>query len=531
MVGLRRETGKIRPRTGRGTAAFGHRAIDRLTETVGGRARLQAVVLLAAVLALSAADFGAVGAVAFQLESALHVGNTEIGLMVTASSVVGALATIPVGAMTDRRGRVRLLWISAIIWAVAQGASALAPNYLVLLLTRLALGAVTATAGPTVASLTGDFFPPDQRSRIYGFILTGEFVGTGLGVLLAGLASAVAGWRAAFAVLALPSLGLAWALRRKLVEPARGGQSMIETGDFEIVAADVIAAGRRRGRTEAREARRSDVLALRAVEAAGFEPTPAAVVDTDPAEMSIGHAVRYVLSVRTNVILILASSLGYFFFAGLETFALVFMRSRYQLGQGTATVALVAIGLGGIAGLMLAGNRADALLRRGIVDARIRVGVIGFLVAVVLLAPGIASPWLWLSIPLFWLAAAAISAPNPALDAARLDVVPARLWGRAEGIRTVARQALVAFAPLLFGYLSEVLGGGRQTGLGTGVGLGHAHLSQAQATGLELTFLIMLVPLAAAGLVLLYARSSYPPDVAAAGESDRRIRALRSSRS
>lgn len=465
------------------------------------------------------------GAVAFQLESSLHVGNTEIGLMVTASSVVGALATVPVGAMTDRHRRVRLLWISAVIWALAQAASALAPNYFVLLMTRLALGAVTATAGPTVASLTGDFFPPDQRSRMYGFILTGEFAGTGLGVLLAGLASAVAGWRAAFGVLALPSLGLAWALRRKLVEPARGGQSMIETGDFEIVAVEAIAERPRRRRA-AREARRSDLLALRAVEAAGIEASTS-VVETDPADMSLWRAVRYVLSVRTNVILILASSLGYFFFAGLETFALVFMRGRYQLGQGPATVALVAIGLGGIAGLMLAGNRADAFLRRGMVDARVRIGVIGYLVAVVLLAPGIASPWLWLSFPLFWLAGAAVSAPNPALDAARLDVVPARLWGRAEGIRTLARQALVAFAPLLFGYVSDVLGGGRQAGIGTGVGLGHAQLSRGQTTGMELTFLIMLVPLAAAGLVLLRARSSYPPDVAAAGESDRRIRALR----
>jgi len=39
----------------------------------------------------------------------------------------------------------------------------------------------------------------------------------------------------------------------------------------------------------------------------------------DPATMSMHDAVRYVLSIRTNVVLIVASSLAYFFFTGLQT--------------------------------------------------------------------------------------------------------------------------------------------------------------------------------------------------------------------
>jgi len=50
-----------------------------------------------------------------------------------------------------------------------------------LLLTRLALGAVVATATPVVASLTRDLFPPGERGHIYGYILTGELAGAGLG--------------------------------------------------------------------------------------------------------------------------------------------------------------------------------------------------------------------------------------------------------------------------------------------------------------------------------------------------------------
>jgi hypothetical protein len=44
--------------------------------------------------------------------------------------------------------------------------------------------------------------------------------------------------------------------------------------------------------------------------------------------------------------------------------------------------------------------------------------------------------------------------------------------------------------------------------------------SHSTATGLEVTFLVMLVTLAAAGLFLLRARSEFPSDVATAAASE-----------
>jgi MFS family permease len=84
---------------------------------------------------------------------------------------------------------------------------------------------------------------------------------------------------------------------------------------------------------------------------------------------------------------------------------------------------------------------------------------------------------------------------NPPIDAARLDIVPPLLWGRAEGIRTVARSGAQAVAPLLFGYLAGHVFGGE-----------HA---------LRDTFGVMLVPLAASGLITVwYGKRTYPQDVA-----------------
>jgi predicted MFS family arabinose efflux permease len=60
---------------------------------------------------------------------------------------MGAVFVVPVGLPVDRIKRMPLLSISIILWSIASLASAFADSYSTLLLSRLALGAVTATAG------------------------------------------------------------------------------------------------------------------------------------------------------------------------------------------------------------------------------------------------------------------------------------------------------------------------------------------------------------------------------------------------
>jgi predicted MFS family arabinose efflux permease len=213
---------------------------DLAIDAAGGRTRMRvvlnlAVVLtLAAVLGVSGADTGTVSATAGNLEQAFQVGNTQIGVLVSVVALVGALLTIPAGILTDRTRRTRLLGGSIVSWAAATIVSGTAPCYLWLLLARVGLGAATAAAGPTLASLTGDYyFPPADRARIYGLILGGDFVGSGLGYLVAGDLSSLTTWRVAFWWLAIPSLALAWVVWR-MPEPARGGSGRIAAGQEEL---------------------------------------------------------------------------------------------------------------------------------------------------------------------------------------------------------------------------------------------------------------------------------------------------------
>ncbi len=531
-------------RWGRGLA---HSVDERLLEEAGGPARRLVVVCLSLVLALDAADRGAVGAIAFELERGLHIGNTDVGLMVTLSSLVAAVATLPFGVLVDRTRRVRLLWSSIVVWGVAEALGGLAPSFGFLVGTRILLGVAAATAGPAVASLTGDFFPARDRGHVWGLILAGEVLGTGVGVVYAGLFGSAVGWRAALFALTVPSLLVAWFLRRTLPEPARGGASRLPVGAPAIPAtepsgdgpgsagqlsaapgrepADGRSAAGNGGRdTDLEEELRgaTDPRTQRIIEERGIEPEPEVVVD-DPARLGVWASVRHLLRIRTNLALILSSSIGYFFLAGLETFALIFLRGNYGLNQGTATLIVIVVGVAVLAGLLVAGRLGDRLVRQGRIETRITIGVVGFGVAAVALAPAIAASTLAVAVPLFMVAAFALAAPNPGLDAARLDVVPSGMWGRSEGVRTVFRQSLQGLAPLVFGVVSEAFGA-PSTGFGAGVGSSNvpAAVLHSQVHGLELTFLVMLVPLVAGGLLLLPARRSYLPDVAAALETDRR---------
>ena len=504
----------------RATRWAGRRARGEVVKRVGGPARARVIVLFGAVLALNGADTATVGAVAPQLESALHIGNTKIGLLVSVSLLVGAVFTIPVGLLVDRFKRMPMLCASIILWSVASLLSAFAGSYGTLLLTRLLLGAVAATAGPAIASLTGDYFPARERGQIYAYILGGEIAGTAVGFIVSSSVASLIDWRAAFVLLAIPGFFLARELWRTVPEPLRGGQSRLEPGVVDLHEAAAHAASNQEWEWEqsgAGAAPPEDDLARRAAEERGVKPNPDRVLNEDPREMPLARAVRYILRVPTNVHLIISSSLGYFYFSGLSTFALLFVRGHYHVNQATAEVVLAALVGGAMVGTLLSGKITDTMVRRGFVEARVWVPALCYLAAAVLLIPGVLgshlTPAVWFDVA----GASLLSAANPPLDAARLDIMPAGLWGRAESVRTFLRSLAQALAPLVFGGLSQLIAGIApvQTPIGTHAG----GVSASEARGLELSFLILLVTLFAAGLFLARARFTYAEDVATAAAS------------
>ncbi|MFL5829088.1 MAG: MFS transporter [Solirubrobacteraceae bacterium] len=515
-------TGRAGRATLRATRWTGRFIRGEVVKRVGGPARARVITMFGAVLALNGADIATVGAVAPQLEHSLHIGNTKIGLLSSVALLVGAVFTIPVGFLVDRIKRIPMLALSIVLWSVASLASVFATSYTHLLLTRLALGAVTATAGPAIASLTGDYFPARERGRVYAYILGGEIAGTAVGFIISGSVASLIDWRAAFLLLAIPGFFLARELYRTVPEPMRGGQSRLEPGVLDLHQAVAESASRPAARAPAEDGSEAapgegEDLAHEAVRRLGVEPNPKLVLNEDPRTMGLVAAVRYILSIPTNILMIISSSLGYFFFSGLSTFALLFVRGHYHTGQGTATLVLGLLVAGAMVGTLVSGRVTDHLLRRGFLEVRVWVPSVCYLAAAALLIPGLVAtkltPAVWFDVA----GAALISAANPPLDAARLDIMPAGLWGRAESTRTVVRSLAQALAPLVFGGLADLIAGiaPEQSPIGTHPGV----ISPGAARGLEISFLLLLGTLAAAGVFLLRARSTYPTDVATAAAS------------
>jgi MFS family permease len=500
-----------------------------VVKRVGGPARARVVTLFALVLALSGADSSTVGAVAPQLEAGLHIHTAGIGLLASVGLLVGAVFTIPVGLLVDRTKRMPLLASSIVLWSIASLLGAFAGSFSSLLLTRVLLGGVAATAGPAIASLTGDYFPAAERGRIWSYILGGEVAGSAVGFIVSGSVASLIGWRAAFVVLAIPGVFLARELWRTVPEPLRGGQSYLEPGmiDLDLALAAARARADRRSdwfaEEEDRAAAEQAEGAHAAARRAGAVPNPALVLREDPRRMPLVRAVRYILAVPSNLMMIVGSSLGYFYFAGLTTFALLFVKGHYQASQAEAELVLALLVIASIVGTLAGGRVTDLMLRRGSLKARVWVPGACYIGAALFLIPGFVETdlgsALWLVMP----GAALLAAANPPVQAARLDIMPAGLWGRAESTRTVIRSLIQALAPLVFGGLAQLIAGffPSQSPIGT-----HPSAPSGATThGLQISFLVLLATLVAAGILLIRARVTYAADVATAAASEEWIRA------
>lgn len=489
-----------------GGAAGGVRR--QLERAAGGPARARVIVVLAAVLALNSADTATVGAAATYLRRALHVSNFDIALLVAVTAIVGALFSVPFGVLADRVRRTSLLSFVIVFWGVAMLASASVSSFGALLLVRVGLGAVTAAAGPVVASLVGDYFPSRERGKIYGYILSGELLGAGFGFVATGDIAALS-WRAAFVALAIPAVLLSVAVHR-LPEPARGGASQMSAGTAKVsgfysrrearlaklaaTAARATAEGVESPPEPPPEATEAQILAAER----GIMPDERLVLHSDPRRMSQPQAVRYILRLRTNVVLIVSGAFGYFFFAGVEVFGLEFARQQYRVGQFVATLVMVVLGGGALLGVLSGGRISDRLLRRGYLNGRPLVAAISALATVVLFIPALITHSVASALPYVILAAFALSAQKPPINAALLDVVPPLLWGRAQGVSTSLQTGAQALAPLLVGALADAIGG---------------------RSGLQYTFIIMLLPLFIGAIILFKGLRTYPTDVATAAAS------------
>ena len=156
------------------------------------------------------------------IQAELHLSDTQLGLLASAFMWV-YLSTAPIfGLLADRWSRPRLMGLGVAIWSVATAFSGVVRSHAQLLFGRTAVGIGEASYGAVAPAMLSDYFPPARRGRALAAFSMAIPVGSALGYLLGGILERAFGWRAAFFVVAVPGLLLAWSVSR-MSEPERGG--------------------------------------------------------------------------------------------------------------------------------------------------------------------------------------------------------------------------------------------------------------------------------------------------------------------
>ncbi|TDD39848.1 MFS transporter [Nonomuraea terrae] len=137
------------------------------------------------------------------MAGSLRVSEAAAGQSATVFAIAYAVFSPVMATVTARLPRRALLVGALLVLALANAGSALAPDYPVLMATRVvaALGAAafTPAAGAVAASLVA----PAQRGRALAVVVGGLTVATALGVPLGNLADRLLDWRAALGLVAV----------------------------------------------------------------------------------------------------------------------------------------------------------------------------------------------------------------------------------------------------------------------------------------------------------------------------------------
>ena len=142
-----------------------------------------------------------------EISSSLAVSVSVGGQLITASAVVmcvGAPLFASLVAGWDRR---RLLALSMLWYAVFMGLCALMPSFGSLMLMRILVSMTPAIFTPQAAACVGLLVRPEQRGRAITFIFLGWAVASVVGMPLGAWIGGTLGWRTAFAVVAVLSVG------------------------------------------------------------------------------------------------------------------------------------------------------------------------------------------------------------------------------------------------------------------------------------------------------------------------------------
>ena len=363
-----------------------------------------ALAVLFAINAVNFFDRQILPALGEPIRREWRLSDAELGALGTAFTLLYAFAGVPLGRLSDRASRTRILSAGVFVWSLLTGLSGAARSFWQLFVLRLGVGVGESACAPAATSLIGDLFPAERRARALSVFMLGLPIGIAASYAVSSTIAQAWGWRSAFYVAALPGF-LCAAAALFIAEPGRG-------------------VSEKKNAVSTRE----------------------------------GSPYRIVLSVPTMWWLILSGAVHNFNLYAISSFLSPYlMRYHGTSLRGAGLVSMVVYGVGGGLGLLLGGMAADAAVRRR-ADGRMLVAAGAILGSVPLLFLALArTPGDTLGFGLLaGISIVLMYVYYPAVYAAIQDVVGPALRGTAMALYFLAMYVLGAsLGPVATGLLSD----------------------------------------------------------------------------
>jgi DHA1 family inner membrane transport protein len=156
-----------------------------------------------------------------ELSSGLGVTVRDAGLLITFGAIMLCVGSPLTAWLTSRIERRLLLTATLLVLALANAASAFAPDYASLLVIRLVMLGVGALYTPQAAGTAALIVPAEKRGSTIAYIFLGWSLAAAVGLPLITFVASRYGWRAVYGGIGLTGcvgfLLLAWRLPRGLV--------------------------------------------------------------------------------------------------------------------------------------------------------------------------------------------------------------------------------------------------------------------------------------------------------------------------
>jgi branched-chain amino acid transport system ATP-binding protein len=196
------------------------RRASKLDGITGGAIALPLVVMTA-LFAFDQFDTAAFGVLAPTIERVFNLSDSRFGFIVILNLSFVLLLAIPLGYVGDRLSRTKMVVFGGIIAGVFSFLTGLVGSVAWLIAARVGNGIGQLVNDPIHNSLLADYYPPEARPKVYSWHQNGLYIGAFVGPAVAGITSALFGWRWAFMILIVPIVATSlYALR--LEEPRRG---------------------------------------------------------------------------------------------------------------------------------------------------------------------------------------------------------------------------------------------------------------------------------------------------------------------